>query len=41
MPFWSTEPLTEISAGNLPGVGGKARPAYKVDNLTVIFESIV
>jgi hypothetical protein len=35
----STQPLTEMSARNLPG--GKGRPARKADNLTVICESIV
>jgi hypothetical protein len=35
----SKQPLTETSAGNLPG--GKGRPARKADNLTAIFESTV
>jgi hypothetical protein len=34
-----TEPLTEISARNLPG--GKGRPTLKADNLIAIFEHIV
>jgi hypothetical protein len=34
-----TEPLTEISTGNLPG--GKGRPAHKADNLTAISKPIV
>jgi hypothetical protein len=33
--------LTEISTSNIPGGGGKARPAHKADNLTVICERIV
>jgi hypothetical protein len=35
----STQPLTEMSTGNLPG--GKGRPARKDDNLTTICEPIV
>jgi hypothetical protein len=39
-PVWgSTEPLTEMSAKNLPG--GKRRLAPKTDNLTAICEPIV
>jgi hypothetical protein len=32
----STQPLTEMSTGNLPG--GKGRPAQKADNLNTICE---
>jgi hypothetical protein len=32
----STKPLTEISTTNL--LGGKGRPAHKVDNLTAVCE---
>jgi hypothetical protein len=39
MALGSTQPLTEISARNLPA--GKGRPVHKADNLTVICESIV
>jgi hypothetical protein len=39
MAWRSTQPLTEMSTGNLPGV--KGRPARKVDNLTAICEPIV
>jgi hypothetical protein len=35
----STQPLTEMSTRNLPGV--KGRPARKTDNLTTICEPIV
>jgi hypothetical protein len=38
MTLWSTQPLTEMSTGNLPG--GKGRPALKADNLTGICEPI-
>jgi hypothetical protein len=34
-----TQPLTEMSTRNLPGV--KGRPARKADNLTAICEPIV
>jgi hypothetical protein len=36
MALVSTQPLTEMSARNLPG--GKGRPACKADNLTAICE---
>jgi hypothetical protein len=39
MTLGSTQPLTEMSARNLPG--GKRRPAHKADNLNAICESIV
>jgi hypothetical protein len=39
LPLGSTQPLTEISTGNLPG--GKGRPAGKADNLVTICEAIV
>jgi hypothetical protein len=39
MALGSTQPLTEMSTGNLPG--GKGRPAREADNFTAIFESIV
>jgi hypothetical protein len=39
MALGSTQPLTEMSARNLPV--GKGRPALKADNLTAICESIV
>jgi hypothetical protein len=39
MALESTQPRTEMSTRNLPG--GKGRPAYKADNLTVICEPIV
>jgi hypothetical protein len=39
MALGSTQPLTEMSTGNLPG--GKGRPARKADNLTAICEPIV
>jgi hypothetical protein len=35
----TTQPLTEMSTGNLPG--GKGRRAHKADNLTAIREPIV
>jgi hypothetical protein len=35
----STQPLTEMSARNLPG--GKGRPARKADNLTAICEPVI
>jgi hypothetical protein len=35
----STQPLTEMSTGNLPG--GKGRPARKADNLAAICEPTV
>jgi hypothetical protein len=35
----STQPLTEMSPGNLPG--GKERLARKADNLIVIYETNV
>jgi hypothetical protein len=35
----STQPLTEMSTGNL--LGGKERPAREADNLTAICEPIV
>jgi hypothetical protein len=37
----STQPLTEMSARNLPGGGGKGRPARGADNLLAICEPIV
>jgi hypothetical protein len=39
MALGSTQPLTEMSARNLPG--GKRRPASKADNLTAMWEPIV
>jgi hypothetical protein len=39
MALGSTQPLTEMSARNLPG--GKGRPVRKTDNLTAIYEPIV
>jgi hypothetical protein len=39
MALGSTQPLTEMSARNLPG--GNGRPARKADNLTAICEQIV
>jgi hypothetical protein len=39
MALESTQPLTEMSASNLPRV--KERPAHKVDNPTAICEPIV
>jgi hypothetical protein len=35
----TTQPLTEMSTRNLPGV--KGRPVRKVDNLTTIYEPII
>jgi hypothetical protein len=40
MALGSTQPLTEMSTGNLPG-GSKGRPERKADNLTAICEPIV
>jgi hypothetical protein len=39
MALGSTQPLTEMSARNLPG--GKGRPAREADNLTATCEPIV
>jgi hypothetical protein len=39
MALASTQPVTESSTRNLPGV--KGRPAFKADNLTTIFDPIV
>jgi hypothetical protein len=39
MALESTQPLTEMSIGNLPE--GKGRPARGADNLTAICEPIV
>jgi hypothetical protein len=39
MTLGSTQPLTEMSTRNLPGV--KGQPARKADNLTAICEPIV
>jgi hypothetical protein len=39
MALGSTQPLTEMSARNLPG--GKGRPAREADNHTAICEPIV
>jgi hypothetical protein len=39
MALGSTQPLTEMSTGNIPG--GEERPARKADNLTAICEPIV
>jgi hypothetical protein len=41
MAVKSTQPLTEMSDSNLPGGGGKGRPALKANNLTAICEPIV
>jgi hypothetical protein len=41
MALESTQPITELSTGNLPGGSGKKRPACKTDNLTAICELIV
>jgi hypothetical protein len=41
MALRSTQPLTKMSARNLPGGGGEERPARKADNLTAICEPIV
>jgi hypothetical protein len=35
----STQPLTKMSARNIPG--GKRRPAHKADNLTASCEPVV
>jgi hypothetical protein len=40
MALGSTQPLTEMSTKNLPGVKG-GRPARKADNLTAICEPTV
>jgi hypothetical protein len=39
MVLGSTQPLTEMSTGNLPG--GKGRPVLKADKLTAICQPIV
>jgi hypothetical protein len=39
MDLGSTQPPTEMSTRNIPGV--KGRPTLKADNLTVICEPIV
>jgi hypothetical protein len=39
MALGSTQPVTEMSTGNIPGA--KGRPARKPDNLTVNCKSIV
>jgi hypothetical protein len=39
MALGSTQPLTEMSTRNVPGV--KGRPAHKADTLTAICEPIV
>jgi hypothetical protein len=39
MALESTQPLTEMSTGNIPG--GKWRTAFKDDNLAAICEPIV
>jgi hypothetical protein len=39
MALGSTQPLTEMSARNLPG--GKGRPVSETDKLTAICEPIV
>jgi hypothetical protein len=39
MALGSTQPLTEMSTRNLPGV--KGRPVRKADNLTALCEPIV
>jgi hypothetical protein len=39
MAFGSTQPLTEISIRNFPGL--KGRPALKADNLTAICGPII
>jgi hypothetical protein len=36
MALGSTQPLSEISTGNLPG--GKKRPAHRADNLAALCE---
>jgi hypothetical protein len=40
MALESTQPLTEMSTRNFPGVKG-GRPVRKADNLTAICEPIV
>jgi hypothetical protein len=39
MALGSTQPLTEMSARNLPE--GKGQPAHEADNLTLIYQPIV
>jgi hypothetical protein len=39
MALGSAQPLTEMSARNLPG--GKGRPARGADNLTATYKQIV
>jgi hypothetical protein len=39
MALGSTQPLTEMSTGNLPG--GKGRPAHNVGNHSAICEQII
>jgi hypothetical protein len=39
MALGSTQPLTDMSIGNLPG--GKGQLVHKADNLTAIYEPIV
>jgi hypothetical protein len=39
MDLWSTQPLTEMNARNIPG--GKGRSQLKADGLTAICEPIV
>jgi hypothetical protein len=41
MSLGSNQPLTEMNTRNLPGGGGKGRPARKADNVTDICEPIV
>jgi hypothetical protein len=41
MTLRPTQPLTEMSARNLPGEGRKVRPARKADNLTTLCEPTV
>jgi hypothetical protein len=41
MALESTKLLTEMSTRNLPGLGGKGRPARKADNLSAIYEPTV
>jgi hypothetical protein len=40
MALGSTQPLTEMSTRNLPGVKG-GLPARKADNVTVIYEPCI
>jgi hypothetical protein len=40
MTLGSTQPITEMSARNVPGKG-KGRPAHRADNRTAIYEPIV